>query len=224
MEDWNKIRKSDEEFIKDIYEKASLYQSQSTDHRGKLLEYKEKKTTNKRQRTTKFVSIGVSAAACALAVLSIAKVFPEWKQNNTATIPQNSMYRSMDEPDVAQYSVDEDSYPIESVPMEVLGTVEEDSAGDGGIVLTVKVDDEDINGLENQIQVIISEDLYEEVKEYLKEHKQESINGLPVLLYIEKYNWLDYFKVINEDGLYLQVQMEDGTIAYENMDGDVIKK
>ena len=223
MKDWNKIRKSDDEVIKGIYEKASLLQDQSTDNVSNLLEYKEKKDKKRELGDSKAVSIGVSVAACAFVVLSAARIVPRWRQNNTTTIPKNTMYRSMDEPDIPQYSTDEESSVIESVPMEVLGIVEDVSAGSRGIVLTVNIDKEDDNELENPVRVILSEDIYERINEYLKDQERESVQGLPVLLYIEKYNWLDYFKVINEDGLYLQEQMEDGTVLYQNMDGDVIK-
>lgn len=223
MEDWNKIRKSDEEFMKDIYEKAKQYQEESIDQVNSLSEYQKKREREHKLRATKVVSIGVSAAACALVVLSAVKVIPQWKQNNTTTNPKNTMYRSMEEPDVAQYSVGEEVSPIESEPVEVVGTMVDITEDSNGIALTVTVDNQDVTGLENQVRVILSEDLYEKMQEYRKEHELETFYGMPVILYVETYNWLDYYKVINDDGLYLQEKTEDGVIRYKNLDGDILK-
>ena len=223
MEEWNKIRKSDEEFMKDIYEKAKLYQEESIDQVNSLSEHQKKRESKHKLRATKVVSIGVSAAACALVVLSAVKVIPQWKQNDTTANPKNTMYRTMDEPDVAQFSVGEEASPVESEPVEVVGSMVDITEDSNGIALTVTVDNQDVTGLGDQVQVILSEDLYEKMQEYRKEHELETFYGIPVILYVETYNWLDYYKVINDDGLYLQEKTEDGAILYKNLDGDILK-
>lgn len=223
MKDWNNIRKSDEEFMQDIYEKAKLYQEQSIDEVSNLGEFKQKTERKNKQRVTKMISMGVSAAAaCTLVILSAVNIFPHWKHDDTTTSPENSMYRSMDEPDVVQYSVDEEVSPVESEPIEVMGTVADITEDSNGVALTVTVDNQDVSGLENQVQVILSEDLYEKLQEYGKEHKLQTFKGMPVILYIETYNWLDYYKVINNDSFYLQEVTQDGAILYKNLDGDIL--
>lgn len=212
MKDWNNIRKSDEEFIKGIYEKASQYQEQSTDQLS----------NQNKQRVTKMISFGVSAAACTLVVISAVNVISQWKHDDTTTNPGNLMYRSMDEPDVAQYSVGVEESPVESEPVEVFGTIGQITEDSNGIALTVTVDNQDVTGLGDQVQVILTEDLYEKMQEYQKEHGMESFYGIPVILYVEAYNWLDYYKVINDDSLYLQEITQDGDIFYKNLDGDIL--
>lgn len=222
MEDWNKIRKSDEEFIKGIYERTSEYQehpeasTEDTDGPSSFSRHRHKVHTG--------IFKGASvAAACILAGLGITSLLPKWLHQDSASVPESAMYRSVDETEMASSQPQEDITPTEVIPMEVVGTIRAVEENNNEIILQVNVDSQDGQEMEAEIEVVISEHLYQQLLDYEQEQGVEVLDGQQVLLYVEKYNWLEYFILNQEDNFYLFAEEENGEVIYRNIDGDEIR-
>lgn len=213
MEDWNKVRKSDDEFIKGIYERASQYKEET--------ENEAKPAANHRFRRV-VTGIVSTAAACALAVLGIMKLLPHTARQETGQIPESAVYRSVEEDEI-QDGVEE-TVPEEAVVFTVLGEVAQVEENENDIILIITVEEQDNNELSDEIEVVISQQLYKDLLAYEQENGDVKLIGYPVMALVEKYNWLDYYKLSREDNFYFQCSDEEGQIVYQNLDGDVIRE
>lgn len=213
MEDWNRIRKSDDEFIKEIYERAGSYQQQT-----------EKDSTSPSQHrfNSHKLTAGIltAAATIAIAIVGAVKLLPQRDNQNASQMPESAMYRSVEEDEVDVQM--EEAIPEEATVLEVLGQVLKVEESDKETILLIKVDEQDKNELASEIEVVVSEKFYEELLAYEADDDITELIGLHVIIYVEKYNWLEYFKLNQEDNFYFQTTDEDGQIIYRNLDGDLL--
>lgn len=210
MEHWNDIRKSDDQFIHDIYEKANQYEYSRVD----------KKRNNKFSTKYKMFRYGLelSAAAASLIILTTTmwKGYQEGTQQSTT--PQNTMYRSLEDEDEIQDARTTVEQPVEDVPVEIVGVITDVVEDAEETVLQVRGKSVDHSN-EQFYQVIVSKEVYNRLIQYQKEHHVEQLSDFKVLLYVETYNWLDYLKLNNDSSLYVQVTSQKDSLIYESLDG-----
>lgn len=221
MKDWNKIRKSDDEFIKGIYERANQYQDRTEDeqkNQNAVVSFRKQ-----RKNLRKGISFGLTAAAAgAIAFLGAGKLMLERSTDKTGSTPEVTMYRSVDESQFEGEESDGDAIPQETQPVEVQGVITEIEEEESNTVFRLATMEAKEQNFPEEIEVVITDHFYEQLKKYQRENEIEDLIGQKVLLFVDEYNWQEYYILNREDGFYLENENEDGAAVYRNMDGDEI--
>lgn len=216
MKDWQNIRKSDEEFMKGIYERASQYeetQSEQQVNQTNPIPFSKHKHS---MRRSIYATLSV-AATSAVVLLGAVKVLPLFRQEQTEALPEKISYQPLpDERRVLRNGTEEDA-PVEAKQIQVKGIVDSLERQGDDEVMKITLDADSTWNQESEVEIIVSSYFYEELIEYGGEEDASWLVGQKVLLHLEKYNWLEYYKLVNGDELYLQDEAEDGTTIYRNL-------
>lgn len=221
MKDWQDIRKSDEEFMKGIYERASQYeetQSEQPVEQTNPIPFSKHKHS---MRHRIYATLSV-AATSAVVLLGAVKVLPLVRQEQTEELPESISYQALPQERSLLRNEPNEEAPVEATQIQVKGIVDTVEKQGNDEIMKVTLEADSAFNQESEVEIILSSYFYEELVEYGKEEDTSWLVGQKVLLYLEKYNWLEYYKLVNDDELYLQEETEDGATIYRNLYEDEI--
>lgn len=216
MKDWQDIRKTDEEFLEDIYERASQYEEEKAQQ--DIIQ--NKGTSYVRHRVRHKIYMTLSAAATVTVVLlGATKMMPLLIQDQGEDVPESIQYQKLQEERSLPQDCQKENVTTAVLPIRIEGTVESVIVqdNDNDVILKVNLSkSQEVNG-ETYVEVILSTNFYEQLVEYGQRDDASWLVNQNVSLNLEEYQGTQYYKLVNDDELYLQYRKSDGETVYRNL-------